>query len=128
MSNHDECGPGTIEGRCGKGHWNTGVSGNAGGRTPNKATTLAREYTVEAVAVVVAVMRDEGAEPAERLKAAFGIIDRGWGKPKEHVEHTGADGGPIPIVGMSLEQAIALERETHKLLEAELAYLPELTQ
>ena len=29
------------------------------------------------------------------LRAAEILLDRGYGKPKQHLEHTGANGGPI---------------------------------
>jgi hypothetical protein len=66
-----------------------GVSGNPGGR-PRAALdvqALAREHTLEAVTTLVKALSNE------RLcvTAAVALLDRGWGKPKEHVELGGTE-------------------------------------
>jgi hypothetical protein len=74
--------------------------GNAGkGRrpgVPNKATAAVREiaqiYTVEAVEALAGVMRDPAAPPAARVSAATALLDRGHGKPRQELEHSGPDG------------------------------------
>lgn len=78
-----------------------------GGRqkgTPNKASKwtaplreMAGEYTEEAVKVFVSVMRSSDAPPAARVIAADRLLDRAHGKPAQALEHSGPDGGPIPI-------------------------------
>lgn len=45
------------------------------------AEALARLHTKEAIGTAVEVMRDRGAFPSDRLKAAQLILDRGHGKP-----------------------------------------------
>lgn len=40
----------------------------------------AREHTLEAVEVIVGVVRDEQQKTSDRLKAAEYLLDRGWGK------------------------------------------------
>lgn len=74
----------------------------SGGRkagTPNKATAdikgLAQAYTVEALGVLVELMRDETGVPQVRAHAASAIIDRGHGKPAQAI--TGGDGGPVAV-------------------------------
>jgi hypothetical protein len=64
-----------------------------GGRqagTPNKATRevklLAREYTSLAIEALVEVMTDTNAAPVARVKAAEALLDRGHGRPTQHVE------------------------------------------
>ena len=64
-----------------------------GGRqkgTPNKVTAelryAAREYTEEALKTLAAVMRDRKASAAARVAAAIALLDRGHGRPRQHVE------------------------------------------
>lgn len=42
---------------------------------------------------------------AARVSAANSIIDRGYGKARQAVEHTGKDGGPIETVDLSDQEA-----------------------
>ena len=77
-----------------------GQSGNPNGR---KAKTAA-EKEVESLA------RKHGAAAIDRLKfwmdsdnpkasvaASNAILDRGYGKPKQALEHSGAEGGPVVV-------------------------------
>jgi len=81
-----------------------------GGRqkgTPNKNTSflrdIAREYTEEAVQVLVDAMKN-GETFDIRAKAADKLLDRGWGRPAQSHEHTGAEGGPIETkISLSFE-------------------------
>jgi hypothetical protein len=75
-----------------------GQSGNPGGRPKLVAhiRDLAREHTEAAVLALVANLGDENG--AVRNAAAVALLDRGWGRPMQAVEHTGSEGGPILIV------------------------------
>jgi hypothetical protein len=71
-----------------------------GGRqkgTPNKATAevkeAARAYTADAINTLAQIMK-AGESEAARVAAANAILDRGYGKPKQSVEH---EGGETPI-------------------------------
>lgn len=73
-----------------------------GGRvagTPNKANAalreMARQYTVEALEALVAVLREGESEQA-KISAANAILDRGYGKPSQPVDGDG-EGGAIPV-------------------------------
>ena len=74
--------------------------GNAGkGRplgAPNKATAAVREvaqlYTLEAIEVLAGLMRDPTAPHAARVSAASALLDRGHGRPRQELEHSGPDG------------------------------------
>jgi hypothetical protein len=73
-----------------------GQSGNPRGRPKlpedvKHVRELAREYTIEAIATLAAVMAD-GSGPA-KVAAANAMLDRGWGKAEQPI--TGEDGGPI---------------------------------
>jgi len=74
-----------------------------GGRqlgTPNKQKKFelqktAQLYGLRALATMVEIMEDEAAPPTVRLQAANDIVDRGFGKSRQTVEHSGLDGGEI---------------------------------
>lgn len=73
-----------------------------GGRvkgTPNKATAdikaIAQEFGEEAIKHLVEIARDGDAPHAARVAAVKEILDRGYGKARQPLEHTGAEGGPI---------------------------------
>ncbi len=82
-----------------------GVSGNPGGRAvrvgPNGETLvkMARCLTQQALDTVKEVMLSKTTEPKDRLTAAFGLLDRGWGKPKESVDvDAKIEGAGVPII------------------------------
>lgn len=73
-----------------------GKSGNPGGRpkkTDEERTleAMCREHTLLALATVLAIM-DAGEIERNRLAAAQFIIERGWGKAVQAVEHSGSIG------------------------------------
>ena len=73
-----------------------GQSGNPGGRpkASAKVRDLAREYTEQALQVLVEIAT-EGESEAARVAAANAILDRGKGKPTQPIDGDG-EGGPIP--------------------------------
>lgn len=70
-----------------------GQSGNPGGRPKGEGRLrdLARPYTEEALQAMINVMRNSEDEKA-RVIAADKILDRGWGKAAQPVEHSGEIG------------------------------------
>ena len=70
-----------------------GQSGNPGGRPKVVAEVkeLARAHTGEAIETLVSIMTNPKSAPAARVSAANALLDRGFGKPAQHI--TG-DGGP----------------------------------
>jgi hypothetical protein len=64
-----------------------GQSGNPGGRPKVVAEVkeLAREHTAEAIQTLVSIMDNPKAAPASRVSAANALLDRGYGKPPQHV-------------------------------------------
>ena len=69
-----------------------GQSGNPGGRPKVVAEVreLARAHTGEAVQTLVSIMTNTKAAPAARVSAANALLDRGYGKPPQHI--TGESG------------------------------------
>lgn len=61
---------------------------------------LARSHTDTAVNVLVQVAQASESDAA-RVSAASAILDRGYGKARQAVEHTGKDGGPIVSIDLS---------------------------
>ena len=71
---------------------------------PNKATKeaklaledLAKGHAEAALQALVSVATG-GEFEAARVSAAVAILDRGYGKPRQAVEHAGPDGGALQI-------------------------------
>jgi hypothetical protein len=84
-----------------------------GGRqkgTKNKATselkTLAREHTE--TCLNMARLATNAASEQARVGAIKELLDRGWGKPKQDVEHSGPEDGSIPVeITFTLDNAAA---------------------
>jgi Family of unknown function (DUF5681) len=74
-----------------------GQSGNPGGRPKVVAEVkeLARAHTGEAIETLVSIMTNPKCAPAARVSAANALLDRGYGKPPQHI--TG-EGGPSYVV------------------------------
>jgi HEAT repeat protein len=72
-----------------------GQSGNPGGRPKEDAEVkaLARTAGPEAIEKLLELMRGDDRRTA--LAAAQALLDRGFGKPGQSVELTGAEGGPV---------------------------------
>lgn len=51
--------------------------------------SLARSHTESAIKTLAGIMNEKKSPAAARVAAASAILDRGWGKPKQDVEHTG---------------------------------------
>jgi hypothetical protein len=72
-----------------------GQSGNPGGRPKEIAEVkeLAREHMPAAIEALVSIMNNPKASDAARVSAATALLDRGYGKPQQHIT-----GDPIPYV------------------------------
>src|SRR3954452_23772884 len=85
-----------------------GQSGNPGGRPKVIAEiqALAREHTTSAVETLVTIMNDQKAAPASRVSAANALLDRGYGKPPQHITGEGGVSYVIhaPVVSASNEE------------------------
>jgi len=70
--------------------WKPGQSGNPSGRPAviREVRDLAREHTMEAFNTLLSVCQSAEAPPAARVAAAAHILDRGYGKPTQHVSQT----------------------------------------
>jgi hypothetical protein len=96
-----------------------GQSGNPGGRPKVVAEVkeLAREYTAEAIQTLVSIMTNTKAAPAARVSAANALLDRGYGKPPQHL--TGESGISyvvrLPEVANSAEEWLASVKERRTL-------------
>src|SRR5690349_16441812 len=56
--------------------------------------TLARAHT-EIALKTLARIAEKGESETAQVAAANSLLDRGYGKPRQAIEHTGKDGGPI---------------------------------
>lgn len=72
--------------------WEAGKSGNPGGRSPRVGpngetiTELCRAQTAPLIERAVEIALSKQTEAKDALAAVFGLLDRGWGKPKETVD------------------------------------------
>ena len=48
--------------------------------------SLARSHTESALRVLAGIMNQKDAPAPARVQAAQALLDRGWGKPTQHVE------------------------------------------
>ena len=55
---------------------------------------LAREQTEAAIQAFVDIMQ-RGKSESARVAAAQALLDRGWGKPTQALEHSGPGGAPL---------------------------------
>jgi hypothetical protein len=55
---------------------------------------LARAHTGEAIETLVSIMTNPKSAPAARVSAANALLDRGYGRPPQHI--TG-EGGPVYV-------------------------------
>src|SRR5262245_3393314 len=64
-----------------------GQSGNPGGRPKEIAEVkeLAREHMPAAIEALVSIMNNPKASDAARVSAATALLDRGYGKPQQHI-------------------------------------------
>jgi len=96
-----------------------------GGRqkgTPNKVTREIREtarmHGPVAIAELVRLISEAQSEQV-RIAACREILDRGYGKSRMAVEHTGPESGPIPV--KKLDDKEAMRRFASILLESRIA-------
>lgn len=73
-----------------------GVPAKATIRERNDIADAAKDYATTALQALVEIAEGGESEPA-RVTAATALLDRGYGKPRQSVEHTGKDGGPIQV-------------------------------
>ena len=89
----------------GKTHWQKGRSANPGGRSPRvgpngeSIAELIRGRTKELIDCAFEIALNPSTETKDALSAWFGLLDRGWGKPKESVDlDARVEGAGIPII------------------------------
>lgn len=74
-------------------------AGRPKGRKSSKTLEIeakAKLYAGDALQALVDVAQNSENDSA-RVSAAQAILDRGYGKPRQALEHTGEDGGPVAI-------------------------------
>jgi hypothetical protein len=65
-------------------------------KTLTEIRSLARSHTRTAINVLVGIMRSKDATAAARVSAANAILDRGWGKATQPLEH--GDDGRLELI------------------------------
>ena len=82
------------------------------GRKPGKDSPvklalaeMAKQHAPDALQTLVQICSDSQAPHAARVSAANAILDRGYGKPPQALEHSGPDGGPMPVTRIEIVSA-----------------------
>lgn len=83
-----------------------GQSGNPGGRPkiPPEIKEMARALTEDALKALGSIVKDKKAPHAARVSAATALLDRGYGKPTQHIE---AHVDLIDRLSLSEQEALA---------------------
>ena len=72
---------------------------------------LAREHTADALKTLVDICKDKETPAAARVSAASALLDRGYGKPRQEVEHSGEVNSYDPrLNGCSTDQLREIDR------------------
>ncbi|WP_288950455.1 hypothetical protein [uncultured Paracoccus sp.] len=66
-------------------------------------TELAQSYGEDALRTLAEVMRDSEAPHSARVAASNALLDRGYGKPMQAVDHTSSDGSMAPVAGFDIK-------------------------
>ena len=74
-----------------------GPSPNPGGRPKavREVAEMARVCTEAAIVTLAQIMRNEDAPESARVRAIEVLLERGWGKPAQPLEHSGPHGEPF---------------------------------
>jgi hypothetical protein len=94
---------GTVKRRPWLRPWPKGVSGNPRGRPKfyGPIQELARLETEAALQTLVEIMH-RGKPDAARVAAAQAVLDRGWGRPVQALEHSGPEGSPLLSMNLTI--------------------------
>jgi uncharacterized protein DUF5681 len=104
----------TIPRTANNGSFQSGVSGNPGGR-PKKLADIqeaAQEHSVDAIRTLASIMNNAKTPPAARIAAASALLDRGFGKPLQMVESHNSNVNYVMSDQPMTEEEWAAERVT----------------
>lgn len=68
------------------------MTGKPNRKLPKDLRSLARGYTDACVSTLGGYVNSPDIHPDTKIAAAKVLLDRGWGRPAQTVEHTGKDG------------------------------------
>jgi len=104
-------GKGRAADRDGSGRFLPGQSGNPGGRPKEYRDFVELCREVGSPAAFAALIRELGCKDERaRVTAALGILAYAWGRPRQAIELTGKDGGPVEVNDARARLAALLER------------------
>jgi len=106
-----------------------GQSGNPGGRPKGIAEVkeLARQHMPAAIETLASIMNSTKASDAARISAATALLDRGFGKPQQHItgENVISYVARLPEVAKSAEEWLASVKAERSLTLDQTSSKPE---
>ena len=107
---------GPTPARNANGTFSKGQSGNPFGRPKEYRDFVDLARQMGSPKAFETLVRDmESGDPRAEVQAAMGMLAYAWGKPKQAIEHSGPDGGPIqtaaamPLDGLTDEDLVKLK-------------------
>lgn len=80
-----------------------GVINRATREQKGRIEELAKAHSPTALKALADIAK-AGVSESARVSAASALLDRAYGRPRQAVEHTGADGGPIEYTKLSEDE------------------------
>jgi hypothetical protein len=82
------------------GKFKPGISGNPNGRPkiPEDIKDACKAASIEAISILLSLMRSEDTNAGERIKAATTILNRAWGTPAQSVEINNSNSEPFRMI------------------------------
>lgn len=59
---------------------------------------MCRAASPRAIAELLAVFDDEQARPGDKIRASEAILNRAWGSPRQAIDLSNGEGGPLEII------------------------------
>lgn len=76
-------------------------------KAKRRLAEMAKDHAEAALATLAEIMRDGKAPHSARVSACNAILDRGYGKPPQSLDHTSSDGSMSPVSKEQRDAAVS---------------------